>query len=84
MRMKMLSVEAFTVPHGSFDDAYGFRFTTEDKVIVFSGDTGPSKTLEKFAAGADILVHEVYSNAGFLEKNKRLADISSRASYLHL
>ena len=55
-----ISVEAFTVPHGCFDDAYGFRFTTKDKVIVFSGDTGPSKTLEKFAAGADILVHEVY------------------------
>ena len=65
-----VSVEAFTVPHGSFDDAYGFRFTTEDKVIVFSGDTGPSKILEKFAAGADILVHEVYSNAGFLKKTK--------------
>ena len=65
-----VSVEAFSVPHGSFDDAYGFRFTTKDKVIVFSGDTGPSKTLEKFAAGADILVHEVYSNAGFLKKTK--------------
>ena len=65
-----VSVEAFTVPHGSFDDAYGFRVTTKDKVIVFSGDTGPSKTLEKFAAGADILVHEVYSNAGFLKKTK--------------
>ena len=65
-----VSVEAFTVPHGSFDDAYGFRFTTKDKVIVFSGDTGPSKTIEKFAAGADILVHEVYSNAGFLKKTQ--------------
>ena len=65
-----VSVEAFTVPHGSFDDAYGFRFTTKDKVIVFSGDTGPSITLEKFASGADILVHEVYSNAGFLKKTK--------------
>ena len=65
-----ISVEAFKVPHGSFDDAYGFRFTSDDKVIVFSGDTGPSKTLEKFAAEADILVHEVYSNAGFLEKTK--------------
>ena len=65
-----ISVEAFSVPHGSFNDAYGFRFTSQDKVIVFSGDTGPSKTLEKFAAGADILVHEVYSNAGFLKKTK--------------
>ena len=65
-----ISVEAFKVPHGSFKDAYGFRFTSEDKVIVFSGDTGPSKTLEKFAIGADILVHEVYSYAGFLKKTK--------------
>jgi ribonuclease BN (tRNA processing enzyme) len=67
---KNIMVEAFKVPHGGFDDAYGFKFTSEDKVIVFSGDTGPSKTLEKFASGADILVHEVYSNAGFLEKTQ--------------
>ena len=67
---KNISVEAFKVPHGSFNDAYGFRFTSKDKVIVFSGDTGPSATVEKFATGADILVHEVYSNAGFLEKTK--------------
>ena len=67
---KNVTVEAFKVPHGSFDDAYGFRFTTADKVIVFSGDTGPSKILEEFANGADILVHEVYSHAGFLDKTK--------------
>ena len=65
-----ISVEAFKVSHGSFDDAYGFRFTSSDKVIVFSGDTGPSKILEKFSSGADILVHEVYSHAGFLNKTK--------------
>ena len=65
-----ISVEAFRVRHGSFNDAYGFRFTSKDKVIVFSGDTGPSATLEKFAVGADILVHEVYSNAGFQKKTK--------------
>tara|TARA_B110000503_G_C7033482_1_gene365060 strand:+ start:105 stop:998 length:894 start_codon:yes stop_codon:yes gene_type:complete len=63
-----LTVEAFKVNHGDFDDAFGFRFTSKDKVIVFSGDTGPSKSLEKYANGADILVHEVYSQAGFLKK----------------
>ena len=63
-----LTVEAFRVNHGGFDDAYGFRFISKDKVIVFSGDTGPSKSLEKYAKGADILVHEVYSHAGFLKK----------------
>ena len=58
------------MPHGSFGDAYGFRFTSPDKVIVFSGDTGPSEMLERYATGADILVHEVYSHAGFLNKTK--------------
>ena len=65
-----LKVEAFKVNHGDFEDAYGFRFTSNDKVIVFSGDTGPSKSLERYAKDADILVHEVYSNAGFLKKTK--------------
>ena len=65
-----LTVEAFKVNHGEFEDAYGFRFTSKDKVIVFSGDTGPSKSLESYAKDADILVHEVYSYAGFLKKTK--------------
>jgi ribonuclease Z len=67
---KNIKVEAFLVPHGSFDDAYGFRITSQDKVIVLSGDTGPSKKIEGYANGADILVHEVYSNSGFLKKTK--------------
>ena len=65
-----VTIEAFKVPHGDFNDAYGFRFTSADKVIVFSGDTGPSEALKEFAMGADILVHEVYSNAGLLKKSK--------------
>ena len=31
---------------------------------------GPSKSLESYAKDADILVHEVYSYAGFLKKTK--------------
>jgi ribonuclease BN (tRNA processing enzyme) len=67
---KNITVEAFKVNHGAFNDAYGFRFTSEDKVIVFSGDTGPSESLEEYAKNADILVHEVYSHAGFLKKTE--------------
>ena len=52
---KNLTVEAFKVDHGDFEDAYGFRFTSKDKVIVFSGDTGPSESLENYAKDADIL-----------------------------
>ena len=44
-----IAVEAFRVNHGDFNDAYGFRFTSEDKVIVFSGDTAPSEALEEYS-----------------------------------
>ncbi|MEE9448748.1 MAG: MBL fold metallo-hydrolase, partial [Ignavibacteriaceae bacterium] len=36
-----VKVEAFPVIHGSWTNAFGYRFTTPDKVIVISGDTTP-------------------------------------------
>ena len=54
--------------HGELEDSYGFRFRTKDKTIIFSGDTSPSKKVEEYAHKADILVHEVYSQSGFLKK----------------
>ena len=57
-----VSVEAFSVVHGSWS-AYGFKFLTPDKTIVVSGDTAPSSTLIERSMGCDILVHEVYSSA---------------------
>ena len=59
-----VTVEAFPVVHGSWPNAFGYRFTTADRVIVISGDAAPSATLEKYARGADVLIHEVYSAAG--------------------
>jgi len=64
-----ITVEAFPVLHGSWPNAWGFRFTTPDKVIVVSGDTAPTETIARYASGADILVHEVYSQAGFEKKS---------------
>lgn len=60
-----VQVEAFPVVHGAMPDAFGFRFTTPDKVIVISGDTAPCASILRYAAGADILVHEVYCQRGF-------------------
>jgi len=54
-------VEAFPVHHGTWPDAWGFRLTTPDKVIVISGDSSPSDKLIEYASNADILIHEVYS-----------------------
>jgi ribonuclease BN (tRNA processing enzyme) len=64
-----LQVKAFRVHHGTMLNAYGFRFTTPDKVIVLSGDTAPCENLIRFGQGADILVHEVYSQKGFARKD---------------
>jgi ribonuclease Z len=63
-------VEAFPVSHGSWPNAWGFRFTTPDKVIVVSGDCMPSPKVVEYARGADILVHEVYSQAGYETKSE--------------
>lgn len=65
---KNVRVEAFANNHGGLNNSYGFVFKTKDKKIVFSGDTTPSTNLNKFAQGAQILVHEVYSSEGFLSK----------------
>ncbi len=47
-------------PGYHWQQSFAFRFDTPDRVIVFSGDTGPcGNALADFAKGADILVHEV-------------------------
>jgi ribonuclease Z len=65
-----VKVEAFKVNHGSWPDAFGFRFTTPDKIIVISGDTTPCDNILNYSQGADILIHEVYYKKGFDQKNE--------------
>jgi len=65
----LIKAEAFLVNHGSWPNAFGYRFTTKDKVIVISGDTAPSDKLIKNARDADILIHEVYSKKAYDKKN---------------
>ena len=61
----LVEVVAFKVSHGSWENAFGYKFTTADKTIIISGDTAPSEKLIEMAKGSDILVHEVYSQSGF-------------------
>jgi len=68
-RDENVRVIAFAVKHGSWPHAYGYRFETADRVIVVSGDTAPCESLEVHARGCDILVHEVYSDAGFATRS---------------
>lgn len=67
---ELVKVEAFLVEHPPFK-AYGYKFTTPDKVIVVSGDTIPSENLIKHAKDCDILVHEVYSHQGVKQRSPK-------------
>lgn len=58
-----VKVEAFRVSHPPLF-ALGYRFSTPDRVIVISGDTGPSENLISWAQGCDVLIHEVISARG--------------------
>jgi len=41
--------------------SYAYCFETPDRVIVFTGDTGPSQSVTELAIGADLLVTETSS-----------------------
>jgi len=60
-----VKVTVFTVTHGDVKPAYGYRFDTADKSIVFSGDTSPNDNVIQAATGVDILVREVLNTAAF-------------------
>jgi len=54
-----VTVEAFRTRHGSLANTFAYRFTTEDRVVVFTGDGGPyHENIVKAAMNADILVAE--------------------------
>ncbi len=67
-RDERVAVEAFRVPHGEWRDSFGYRFTTVDGTVVFSGDTGPFDGLAEVARGAEVLVHEAYASAGLARR----------------
>jgi ribonuclease BN (tRNA processing enzyme) len=64
-RDRNVMVTAFPVHHGAWRHAFGFRFEGPDRVIVISGDRAPEPDISDYCQGCDILVHEVYSVAGF-------------------
>ncbi|MEO8227444.1 MAG: MBL fold metallo-hydrolase, partial [Gemmatimonadota bacterium] len=54
-------ITAIEVPHGAWRYAFAYRIDAAQRSIVISGDTRPSRTLERASAGVDVLVHEVYA-----------------------
>jgi len=67
-RDERVVVTAFAVKHGAWEQAFGYRFQTPDRTIVISGDTAPDSTIEQQCKRCDVLVHEVYSEAGFAKR----------------
>ena len=59
-----VTVTAFTVSHGDWRHAFGYRFETADRSIVVTGDTVATDAVVEACKGCDILVHEVYAKTG--------------------
>lgn len=59
-----VTVTAFAVHHGIWDQAFGYRFDTKDRSVVISGDTKPVDSLVEACHGCDVLLHEVYNPHG--------------------
>lgn len=61
-----VTIKAFEVPHAQWKHAFGYRIDTPDRTIVISGDDRPNAAIERECNGCDVLIHEVYSDAGFM------------------
>lgn len=59
-----VTVEAFEMAHGDMKPSFGYRVTTPDKTIAISGDTAKTEQIFRLAKDADILIHEVITDAG--------------------
>jgi ribonuclease BN (tRNA processing enzyme) len=64
-RDRNVVVTAFPVHHHEIEPSFGFRFETDDRTIVISGDTTPTPALIEHARGCDVLIHEAYSMASY-------------------
>jgi ribonuclease Z len=88
-----VKVTAYPVSHGTWQHAFAYRFDAPGRAIVISGDTGPSDMIVSACNGCDVLVHEVYCEAGYKKgppsfrhyhgtshtSTRELADIAQRA-----
>ena len=60
-----VTVTAFAVPHADWKYAFGYKIQTPDRTIVLSGDDRMNDAIAAQCNGCDVLIHEVYSDAGF-------------------
>jgi len=55
-----VTVTAFLVDHHPVEPSYGYRVDYQGHSVVFSGDTQYTDNLVKYAAGADVIMHEAW------------------------
>ena len=72
-----LTIAALPAEHGDLE-AYSYKFVTDDRIIVVSGDTKPVPGFAAWAGDCDILIHEVYSAARFPERSPEWQRYHSR------
>jgi ribonuclease BN (tRNA processing enzyme) len=76
-KVKVIAIENthFHFPPGSRPDgkyrSYSYRFETPDRVVVFTGDTGPCDALMELAKDADVLVTEAMMASDVIDLFKR-------------
>lgn len=69
-----VKVIAFAVDHAPVKPAFGYRFESHGRVIVFSGDYHPHEDTVSAVKGADVLVSEVYMPEYFGREGDAVAE----------
>jgi ribonuclease BN (tRNA processing enzyme) len=75
-------VRAAPVSHPPIEEAFAYRFDTEDRSIVISGDTVYSKNLLELARGADVLVHEALYLPGIERTSAKVPNASALLEHI--
>lgn len=73
-----LTVSALRTEHPPLVDSFAFSFKTNTHHAVFSGDTAPIKSLEDFARGADLLIHEAMLKSALPSLLERIGNGSDK------
>ena len=76
-----IKVTAFLVDHAPVKPAFGYRFESHGRVIVFSGDYNPHDDLIPSLKDADVLVSEVYLPEYF--DNRESTNVKERLKRYH-
>ena len=58
MQNQDVKVTSLRVRHPPITQSYAYRFDSQDRSVVISGDTAYAPELAEFAKGADVLIHE--------------------------